>query len=72
MGGAEVTRQTSAPGTCDVDVPRTWRTPSRTWFMPWMYPSDMLPPEVLIGSDPVMSSAPLSTNAPPSPGGQNP
>ena len=30
--------------------------------MPWMYPSDMLPPAVLIGSDPVISSAPLSTN----------
>ena len=26
--GVDVTRHTSAPGTCDVDVPRIWRTPS--------------------------------------------
>ena len=33
-GGADVTRLTSAPGTCAVEVPRIWRTPSTTWFMP--------------------------------------
>src|SRR5207248_3025488 len=30
-GIPEVTRQTSAPGTWAVDVPRIWRTPSTTW-----------------------------------------
>ena len=34
--GVDVTRQTSASATCDVDVPRIWRTPSRTWLRPWM------------------------------------
>jgi len=35
-GGADVTRLTSAPGTCAEDVPRIWRTASTMWFMPWM------------------------------------
>src|SRR5437764_10846429 len=70
--GVDVTRHTSAPGTCDVDSPRIWRTPSRTWFMPWMYPSDRWPPPVLMGIRPSRSISPLDTNAPPSPFEQKP
>src|SRR5690349_13963753 len=34
---ALVTSTCSAPSTCAVDVPRTWRTPSTMWLKPWMY-----------------------------------
>ena len=34
--GVLVTRQVSAPSTCDVDSPRICLTPSTMWFMPWM------------------------------------
>src|SRR5207302_9806653 len=36
IGGADVTRHTSAFGTWLVDSPRICRTPSTMWFMPWM------------------------------------
>lgn len=35
-GGAEVTKDTEAPGTWLLEVPRIWRTPSTMWFIPWM------------------------------------
>ncbi len=34
--GVHVTRHVSAPATWLDDVPRTWRTPSTMWFIPWM------------------------------------
>src|SRR5262249_35930669 len=68
-----VTRQLSASTTCDVEVPRIWRTPSSTRLNPCTYASDMPPPDVLAGSRPSgHSSAPFSVNAAPSPRLQNP
>ena len=36
-----VTNDTSAPSTCDVEVPRIWRTPSSTRLKPCTYASDI-------------------------------
>src|SRR5262245_2160845 len=68
-----VTRQVAASFTCEVEVPRSWRTPSSTRLKPCTYASDMLPPDVLVGRRPSgHSSAPRSVNAAPSPRLQNP
>src|SRR2546423_11394677 len=47
-----VTRDTSAFSTWLVDVPRIWRTPSRTRLKPCTYASDIPPPDVFVGSRP--------------------
>ena len=39
----------SAPATWLAAVPRTWRTPSRMLFIPWMYASPSSPPLVFTG-----------------------
>ena len=39
-----MTSVTSAPSTCDDDVPRIWRTASGMWFTPWMNASPFEPP----------------------------
>src|SRR3954447_666262 len=68
-----VTSETFAPSTCDVLVPRIWRTPSRMRLNPCTYASDMPPPDVFVGRRPFgHSSAPSSVNGPPSPRSQKP
>ena len=55
------------------DVPRIWRTPSRTRLKPCTYASDMPPPDVFTGSRPFgHSMLPSSVNGPPSPRSQKP
>src|SRR5262245_36870839 len=70
---APVTSATSAPSTCDVDVPRIWRTASGVWFTPWMNASPFEPPCVFTGSAPSGHAvAPDSIIGPPSPSPQKP
>src|ERR1700730_13920437 len=49
----DVTRDTSAPSTCEVELPRIWRTPSSTKLNPCTYASDIPPPEVFTGRRPL-------------------
>src|SRR4051812_4264635 len=58
----EVTRDTSAPSTCAVEVPRICRTPSAIRLKPCTYASLMPAPLVLTGSRPPSSMPPSSVN----------
>ena len=66
----QITRTVSASGTWSRAVPRSWRTASSTWFMPWAYASARLPPWVFTGSGPSRPRLPSATYGPPSPFGQ--
>src|SRR6185369_5883282 len=64
-----VTSTDSQSATWQLDVPRSWRTPSQIRLKPCTYASDSDPPEVLVGRRPCgHSRLPSSANAPASPG----